>query len=126
LVREGFTLERGQKIGIVVSMPPHDTLHSALRKLYPRLETTMLDNIFGICGDRATNVYTREITDVGDSHIEYDTNSFEGCSGAIVFLLDKQQPEPVQETDYAYAIAVHAGAHPYYDRNLSFLLSSIL
>lgn len=125
-VRGDFVLEKGQKIGIVVTMPPQDVLHSSLRKEYPHLDLQKLDGIFGITDDRFANVYTGEITYVGEKHIEYDANSFDGCSGAIVFLLDKNQPESVMEIDCGCAVAVHAGAHPYYDRNLGFIIPGIL
>jgi hypothetical protein len=120
-------LEKGQKIGIAVAMPPRDVLHSAFRgKKYKHLDATEVDNIFGVSTHRLVNVYTGEITFVGASHIEYDNNTFEGCSGAIVFLLEKHQPESVKESDYGCAIAVHAGAHPYYDRNLAFVFPRLL
>lgn len=49
-----------------------------------------------------------------EKHIEYNINSFTGCSRAVVFLLDKGQPEDsVQECDYA-------GAYPTLgERNLA-------
>jgi V8-like Glu-specific endopeptidase len=42
-------------------------------------------------------------------HLEYNINTFAGCSGATVFLLDKKQLSLVQPNDYGKAIAVHAG-----------------
>lgn len=75
------------------------------------------------------NIYTGTIKAVGEgsNHIEYDLNTFTGCAGAIVFLLDKHQPESVDPSDFGKAIAVHAGAHPAaVDRNIGFLLSSVL
>jgi hypothetical protein len=42
-------------------------------------------------------IYTGEISYVGDHHIEYDVNAFGGCSGAIVFLLDMNQPTTVNQ-----------------------------
>jgi hypothetical protein len=63
---------------------------------------------------------------VGEHHIEYDVNSFKGCSGAIVFLLDTDQPNDsgVTVKDYGTAIAVHAGGHPYKVKNIGFKLSA--
>ena len=50
-------------------------------------------------------------------------NSFTGCSGAIVFLLDRNQPESVQQCDYGKAVAVHGGCHPFIiTHNLGFIL----
>lgn len=70
------------------------------------------------------NIYTGEITHVGEKHIEYDVISFTSCSGAIVLLLDKGQPESVDPNlDHGKAVAIHAGAHPFVnDRNLGFKL----
>jgi hypothetical protein len=43
----------------------------------------------------------KKIKYVGATHIEYDTNSFTGRSGAAVFLLNKDQPkDSVQEWDH--------------------------
>jgi hypothetical protein len=56
------------------------------------------------------NIYTGGITYVGENHVEYDFNSFTGCAGAVVFLLDKNQPSSVQQCDYEKAIAIHSGA----------------
>jgi hypothetical protein len=106
MVREDFVLKKRQKIGIAVAMPPHDGLRSSLQKAYPHLNESALDDIYGVASNRKVNVYTGEILYVGVSHIEYDNNTFEGCSGAIVFLLDKDQPEFVKESDHGCAIAV--------------------
>ena len=70
-------------------------------------------------------IYTGKITDVGKQHIEYTCNAFTGCSGALVFLLDKDQPNSVQRCDYGKAIAIHSGSHPFLpSRNFGFLLRS--
>jgi hypothetical protein len=115
MVRGDFKFEIGQRVGIVVCMPPDDALYPSLQKSLPTSpgrEEETLRAIFGSVRDRKANVYTGEITYSGEYHIEYDLNSFEGCSGAVVFLLDKGQPESVTEADYGKAIAVHSGAHP--------------
>ena len=83
------------------------------------LTQTDLEGIYG--RPDAVNIYTGQITLVGEKHIEYDINTFTGCSGAIVFLLDQGQPDSVDPTDYGKAIAVHSGAHPsLLDRNFGF------
>lgn len=74
-----------------------------------------------------TKVYGGRITFVGENHIEYDINTFEGCSGAIVFLLDENQHESVAPEDYGKAIALHTGTHPLLsDRNFAFKLAKWL
>jgi hypothetical protein len=46
-----------------------------------------------ICGGpNQITILIGEITSAGSDPIAYDINSFGGCSGAIVFLLDKYQP----------------------------------
>jgi len=78
-----------------------------------------LAEIYGLPNE--VNLYTGKIAHVGEQHIEYDVNTFTGCSGAIVFLLDKDQPSSVQSCDHGKAIAVHAGSHPFLpNRNFGF------
>jgi len=86
------------------------------------ISNEQLDEIYGKPNE--VNIYTGEITHVGEKHIEYDINSFTSCSGAIVFLLDKDQPESVDpRLDHGKAVAIHAGAHPFMNaRNLGFKL----
>jgi len=93
MVRKDFKIGKGQRVGIAVCMPPDEALCPSLRKAYPHLQEETLRGIFGRAKDRKANIYAGEIQYVGERHIEYDLNSFEGCSGAIVFLLDKGQPE---------------------------------
>jgi hypothetical protein len=49
---------------------------------------------------------------LGKDFIEDDVNSFTGCSGAVVFLLDEGQPDSVDPSEYGKTIAIHSGAHP--------------
>lgn len=76
---------------------------------------------------KTAHIYTGKITMVSEHHIEYDINSFEGCSGAVVFLLGLEtQPNDsgVTHDDVGKAIAVHAGAHPRKIKNLGFKLKA--
>jgi len=69
------------------------------------------------------NIYTGEIKQVRGDYIEYDINTFTGCSGAIVFLLDHGQPPSVQPCDFGCAVAVQAGSHSISNAgNFGFLL----
>jgi len=64
------------------------------------------------------NIYTETITYVGTDYIKYTLNSCTGCSGAVVFLLDQNQPASVQQSDLGRAVAIHSGSHPVLqDRN---------
>jgi hypothetical protein len=58
----------------------------------------------------SVTIYTGKISYVGEHHIEYDINTYRGCSGAIVFLLEhNEQPPTVEERDSGKAIDGHAG-----------------
>lgn len=70
-------------------------------------------NIFRLCGnDYSVSIYTGEITAVSTDQkaFQHDINTFTGCSGAIVFLLDKNQDGLVGEHQSGKAIGIHAGA----------------
>jgi hypothetical protein len=119
-VRDDFVFEVGQKVGIAVYSDTGATKKTASAPA--DVTDEMLREVFG--EPRQTNIYTREIKYVGTHHLEYDINSFIGCSGAVVFLLDKKQPASVLESDWGCAIAVHAGAHTRCERNIAFKLST--
>jgi hypothetical protein len=125
-VRSNFNLKEGQKVGIAVlfsedSKPKASTIAGAFDFDLPVNEAD-IRRIYGRSGE--VNIYTGKIKYVGVTQIEYDINSFTGCSWAVVFLLDEHQPEDsVQECDYGKAVAIHAGAHPSQgDRNYGFML----
>ena len=124
LVRDDFLFEKGQRIGIAVFMRSKPTLITARHSTEHPLVNVSDDDLRRIFGSPGNvNIYTGKITLVGDHHIEYDINSYTGCSGAVVFLLDVNQPRSVREDDYGKAIAIHAGAHPtLVNRNLGFKL----
>jgi hypothetical protein len=123
LVRRDFKFEKGQRVGIAVSTPSDDVFYPSLQKQFPGIKPELLQDIYGQPEHR-TKIYTGNVTYCGESHIEYDINSFEGCSGAIVFLLDKEQPPTVKPEDMGCAVALHCGAHPHFDRNIGFMLSA--
>jgi hypothetical protein len=120
MVRDTFNLKKGQTVGIAVYSDTGATPDTVRNKNISQQE---LDKIYGPAGK--THIYTGAITFVGEHHIEYDLNSFEGCSGAIVFLLNLEaQPADsgVLSADVGKAVAVHAGAHPRKFENLGFKL----
>jgi hypothetical protein len=119
-VRDDFVYQIGQKVGIAVYSDIGPTRKSASAP--PNVTDEMLRGVFG--KPRRTNIYTGEIVCVGLHHIECSINSFEGCSGAVVFLLDIKQPSSVLDFDWGCAIAVHAGAHSRLDRNVAFKLAA--
>ena len=63
---------------------------------------------------------TGKITYVGKDYIEYDINTFNGCSGAAVALLDGA---PEHQKNFGKCLAVHAGYKPALGSNLGFMVS---
>jgi hypothetical protein len=121
-VRGGFGYKVGQKIGIGVYS---DTGATKTTVGNPNVSEEELVRIYG--PPKAIHIYTGKITMVSTHHIEYDINSFEGCSGAVVFLLGLET-QPVDSgvtlDDVGKAIAVHVGAHPRKVKNLGFRLTA--
>lgn len=79
-----------------------------------------LVSIYGLPGN--VNIYTGEITEIGDEYFEHNINTFPGLSGSIVFLLDQDQPLCLAERDYEKAIGVHAGYKSGLGKNIAFKL----
>jgi hypothetical protein len=128
-VSKGFQPMKGVKVGIAVLFTPEA---KPTRKSIAGVGVSEVDmkekKIAKVYGHpNVVNIYTGKIKYVGTNHIEYDFNSFTGCSGAVVFLLDRDQPASVDRSDYGKAVAIHAGGHPVINgRNIGFLLSSVL
>jgi hypothetical protein len=125
-VRPSFNYEVGQRIGIaVLSEHAPTSITASYNPENPSLyHEDTLKRVFG--DPNNVNIYTGKILLVGDSHVEHDINTFTGCSGAIVFLLDIEQPSSVTPRDFGTAIAVHAGSHPTLrTRNLAFKISQL-
>jgi hypothetical protein len=120
IVDSHFELAPGQQIGIVVSR----------RSPVPHLAANVpnpvdLKRYYG--SDLTSNIQTGTILAVsGDgSFFTHDINTYKGCSGAVVFLLDKKQPDSVNVLDYGKAIAVH-GAPAAHDANVAFTICRTL
>ena len=107
--RQDYRFQVGQKIGISVyrnftvtcgdvGIPPNSKTEDELRNIYGR--------------EDRVNIYTGEITRVSEdmSLFEHNINTFRGCAGALVFLLDQHQTGyDVRPDEQGKAIAVHAG-----------------
>jgi hypothetical protein len=132
LVRPDFQLKKNQNIAIVVyfaeEAAPNKTTISADAANPLNYTNDEIQELYG--KPLQPNIYTGTITraEENEEHIEYDINTFTGCSGAIVFLLDKQEPgSGVEERDHGKAIAIHAGRHPgLLDRNFGFALKEAM
>ena len=109
VTRNDFEFRVGQKIGMVVyrnfEVTPEDAGMSR-----NSITAEELRQIFGT--ENRVNIYTGQITKVslGKKAFEHNINTFRGCSGAVIFLLDVDQEGcGVIESDYGKAIAVHVG-----------------
>jgi V8-like Glu-specific endopeptidase len=71
-----------------------------------------------------SNVHTGTILGVAEdeSYFSHDINTYKGCSGAIVFLLDQNQPDHVRSRDHGKAIAIHGGADFENNRKFAFTI----
>jgi hypothetical protein len=81
-----------------------------------------LHAIFGFAD--IVNIYTGSITEVNDSRILHDINTYQSFSGAVIFLLDQGQPPEVNVGDYGKAIAIHAGFHRCVGANIGFKINA--
>ena len=63
------------------------------------------------------NVYRGEILFVGEKHFEHNIKCFQGCAGAIIFLLDGYHA--------GTAAGVHVGSPESRESNLAFKLASV-
>ncbi len=115
---ENHTIMPGQKIGIVVYRFWDITRKDAMFLGTDDEWAQKRQELFGDKGKPC--VYTGEILRVSEDSktFEHNINTFKGCSGAIIFLLDKNQPgdlatEAAQDGSlFGAAIGVHVGAPP--------------
>ena len=110
-----FEYKIGQKIGMAVYRNyefdfSNDDIYTNQGWDKNELSQDDILRLFG--NDYSVSIYTGEITAVSTDQKVFchDINTFKGCSGAIVFLLDKNQDGLVEEQYYGKAIGVHAGA----------------
>lgn len=99
----------GMKVGIVVFR----TFDITSADTGVSLSETDLKKLFG--EKNSVCVFTGEITEVHDNQygsFEHSINSYRGCSGAIIFLLDKNQPTEEVLSHKGKAIGVHVGGKP--------------
>ena len=128
LVDENFLYEEGLKIGIVAYNPrvgedafsevggPHGI--NILRTWAIAVKGFNAAKIGAVGREKEdVMIYTGIITKDGNDHIEYNANSYKGCSGAIVIVMDRSHP------DFGKAIAIHGGYKPALVTNLGFKLA---
>lgn len=113
-VRDDFVIEEGQKVGIGVYLRQGFTVdkEKAGVKFTGMAHVTEKEILDAYGEPGMVHIYTGEIVKVFPEHFEHNINTFKGCSGAIVFLLDKKQTaSSVKPCDYGRALGVHAGGH---------------
>jgi hypothetical protein len=114
-VDDEFNLVVGQKVGIAVFRRSPITHEDAGASAGVDLHV-----YFG--RPNMVHVHTGCITRLSEdnSAFEHDINTFAGCSGAIVFLLDQNQNGLVDSRHFGKAIAVHVGGDITINRNFAF------
>ena len=107
-VRDDFQYQVGQKVGVAVWSDIGANPEN-LSAGDEGLSQAEISEIFGPPNRLAIYCGSIVLVDDGDdgATIEHDVNTYQNCSGAILFLLDKDQPDSVQPEDYGKAIAVH-------------------
>ena len=83
-VEEGFEYAVGTKVAMAVFAKQAANKDSA--KMSQVSDTVSPAQVYG--GADEINIYTGTITGIGQRHFEHNMNSYRGCSGAIVFLLE--------------------------------------
>ena len=115
-VSHDFQLKRGHKIGMAVHRTYEITHEDA-----EAAKTVDLLSVFG--QKRQPCIYTGTVTEMspnGKSFL-HNINTFEGCSGAVIFLLDQGQPSDVLDKYHGCAVAVHCGGVDD-DNNYAFMI----
>jgi len=117
--REDYCFRKGQKIGMAI-FRDFDICAGDITGAFDLSEED-IQRIYG--RKNQVNIYTGQITRVceGGDWFEHSINTFSGCDGAIIFLLDYEQGDEtvgVLREDVGKAIAVHVGGQ----RNYGFKL----
>ena len=114
MARPDFLYQVGQCVAMVVSSvgltetATPKNVDSTWTNEIDRLSQHQCDIIYGPPG--VVSIYTGKITKVHDHHLEHDINTYEGCSGGLLVLLDCQdQLTSVLKGDLDKAIALHVG-----------------
>ncbi|KAL3896270.1 MAG: hypothetical protein SGARI_007217 [Bacillariaceae sp.] len=111
-----FCLAVGDKIGIAVYRTFDITHKDAGAPISVRLE-----DVYG--PKHQACIYTGEVTEISE-HSEtfcHSINTFEGCSGAVIFLLDQDQEDAPEEVADGMAAGIHVGGLDT-TNNLGFML----
>ena len=120
VVPHDFKIEKGQKIGICV-WRSKDRISDEVEGTTGKLSEEEEKKFYGPA--RVPVILTGEVKAVyGDRRqvFAHNINTYAGCSGAIIFLLDKDQPpESVQDIDWGLAIGVQAAGYTHHNLGMS-------
>lgn len=112
-----FRLRAGHRIGALVYRTFDITHEGAKAPLNTDL-VQVYGQKFQVC------IYTGEVTEISANGRTFchNINTFEGCSGAIVFLLDRNQSDDVAAEFHGMAVGINVGGLDE-DSNLGFLIN---
>mmetsp|Transcript_2408 Transcript_2408/g.4959 ORF Transcript_2408/g.4959 Transcript_2408/m.4959 type:complete len:378 (-) Transcript_2408:135-1268(-) len=129
VVDEAFSYNVGLKIGIVVHGA--GSFNEAFSEVGGtegiEIDDSWANRTYGmnklkrekvLGGENVVMIYTGFITKGDDEHhIEYNVNTYKGCSGAIVIVMERGHP------DFGKALSVHAGYKKELGSNIGFKLA---
>ena len=134
VVGPNFEYKIGQRIGMAVYRNyAFDFISTGENDIYANNgwdRSLSKDDIFQVFGrDHSVSIYTGVITHLSSEGktFGHDINTYKGCSGAIVFLLDKNQDGLIADDDAGKAIAIHVGCGPRSTKtNIAFTVRHLL
>ena len=124
LVDKEFVCTKGLKVGILVQVPPgvvdRNAFSSSEEEVISSSAEDITDRLFEkVCGkERDVMIYTGTILEAGEDNIEYDINTYKGCSGSAVIVLDRTHNVEF----FGKVIAVHASYNHELKTNIGFKL----
>jgi hypothetical protein len=113
-----FRLREGHRIGLLVYRTFDITHHDAKAPLHTDL-VQVYGQKFQVC------IYTGQVTEISANGWTFchNINTFKGCSGAIIFLLDRNQSDDVAAEFYGRAVGINVGGLDV-DNNLGFFVNN--
>jgi hypothetical protein len=113
-----FRLREGHRIGALVYRTFDITHQDAMAPLNTDL-VQVYGQKFQVC------IYTGQVTEISANGRTFchNINTFKGCSGAIIFLLDRNQSDDVAAEFHGRAVGINAGGLDV-DNNLGFLINN--
>ena len=125
LVDKEFVYTKGLKVGILVQVPPGGVDPNAFSSLEEEemisssaedITDRLFEKVYG--KERDVMIYTGTILEAGEDNIEYDINTYKGCSGSAVIVLDRTHNVEF----FGEVIAVHASYNHELKTNIGFKL----